>query len=67
MTAEGKLIVVPQDEIDERKAGGSAMPADFVKYLSKLEIRDLIEFLSESKETKPAETKPATTATPKAA
>jgi quinoprotein glucose dehydrogenase len=54
MTAEGKLVVVPQDEIEERKAGGSAMPEDFVKHLSKLEIRDLIEFLSESKETKPA-------------
>jgi quinoprotein glucose dehydrogenase len=64
MTAEGKLIVVPQDEIEERKAGVSAMPEDFAKHLSKLEIRDLIELLSESKETS-KETKPA--AKPKAA
>lgn len=52
MTAEGKLLAVPKDTIEERKVGGSAMPADLYKSLSKLEIRDLVEFLSQSKEVK---------------
>ncbi len=46
MTAEGKLIVVPKDQIDERETGKSAMPEDLVKKLSRSEVRDLVEFLS---------------------
>jgi quinoprotein glucose dehydrogenase len=50
MTPEGNLIVVPKDQIDERKSGKSAMPEDLLKYLSKAEIRDLVEFLAGLKE-----------------
>jgi quinoprotein glucose dehydrogenase len=46
MTAEGQLIVVRKDEIDERETGKSAMPEDLTKYLSRSEIRDLVEFLA---------------------
>jgi quinoprotein glucose dehydrogenase len=46
MTAEGKLLVVPRDQIDERQTGKSAMPEDVVKHLSRSEVRDLVEFLA---------------------
>ena len=46
ITAEGKLVTVAKDSIDERKRGPSAMPADLVQKLSRTELRDLIEFLS---------------------
>jgi quinoprotein glucose dehydrogenase len=50
MTAEGKLVVVPKADVDERRAGKSAMPDDVIKKLSKSELRDLVEFLAELKE-----------------
>jgi quinoprotein glucose dehydrogenase len=46
MTAEGKLVRVPKDQIDERDAGKSAMPDDLTKHLTKSELRDLVEFLA---------------------
>ncbi len=46
MTAEGKMIAVPKDQIEERRGGKSAMPEDIIKYLSKSELRDLVEFLA---------------------
>ncbi len=46
MTAEGQLLVVPKDEIEERETGKSAMPDDLTKHLSRSEIRDLVEFLA---------------------
>lgn len=46
MTPEGKLVVVPHDEIDERSRGQSAMPDKLINSLSKSELRDLVEFLS---------------------
>jgi quinoprotein glucose dehydrogenase len=49
MTAEGETITVPKDEVEDRKRGPSAMPADLVTKLSKSEIRDLIEFLARLK------------------
>jgi quinoprotein glucose dehydrogenase len=52
MTAEGKLIAVPKADVEERKRGASAMPEDLIKSLSKSEIRDLVEFLFQSKEPK---------------
>ena len=52
MNADGQTIVVPKDQIDERKAGKSAMPEDIVKHLSKSEVRDLVEFLAGLKEMK---------------
>jgi quinoprotein glucose dehydrogenase len=50
MTPEGKLLVVPKKQIDERKSGKSAMPEDLVKHLSRKEVRDLVEFLAGLKE-----------------
>ncbi|ODT96367.1 MAG: hypothetical protein ABS79_08055 [Planctomycetes bacterium SCN 63-9] len=46
MTAEGKLVAIPKESIEERKRGPSAMPADLVNKLSKRELRDLVEFLA---------------------
>jgi quinoprotein glucose dehydrogenase len=50
MTPEGNLVVISKDQIDERRSGKSAMPEDLLKYLSKAEIRDLVEFLAGLKE-----------------
>jgi len=50
MTAEGVLIVIKKDDIDDRKTTKSAMPDDLVQKLSKHEIRDLVEFLAGLKE-----------------
>ena len=50
MTAEGQLIAVANDQIDERRRGLSAMPADLVDKLSRSELRDLVEFLANLKE-----------------
>jgi quinoprotein glucose dehydrogenase len=49
MTAEGQLLIVPKEEIDERETGKSAMPEDLTKHLSRSEIRDLVEFLASLK------------------
>jgi quinoprotein glucose dehydrogenase len=46
MTPEGHPLTVPKDEIEDRKRGPSAMPADLVGKLTKSELRDLIEFLA---------------------
>src|SRR5262249_32294705 len=46
MTAEGQLITVDKKQVDERETGKSAMPEDLIKYLSKSELRDLVEFLA---------------------
>jgi len=43
---KGKLISVSKAEIDERGRGKSAMPDTVVNYLTKSELRDLVEFLS---------------------
>src|SRR6185369_8430042 len=45
MTAEGQLIAVPVAEIDTRSRGPSAMPADLIRFLSRREMRDLVEYL----------------------
>ena len=49
MTAEGQPITVPKDDVEDRKRGPSAMPADLITKLTKSEIRDLIEFLARLK------------------
>lgn len=49
ITAEGKIVTVPVEDIDERDPGKSAMPEDAIKYLSRSELRDLVEFLSQQK------------------
>jgi quinoprotein glucose dehydrogenase len=50
MTPEGALVVVAKSRIEDRKSGKSAMPEDLVKHLSRKEVRDLVEFLANSKE-----------------
>ena len=50
MTGEGKLIVVPADDVDAAKPDKSAMPDDVAKKLTKRELRDVIEFLAGLKE-----------------
>ena len=49
ITAEGKLLAVPKETIEDRKRGPSAMPGDLAQKLSKTELRDLIEFLASLK------------------
>jgi quinoprotein glucose dehydrogenase len=46
ITAEGKALTIPRDQIEERQKGQSSMPADLTKHLSKAELRDLVEFLA---------------------
>jgi quinoprotein glucose dehydrogenase len=46
MTAEGSVVVVPKDEIEEQSRGRSAMPEDLIKKLTSSELRDLVEFLA---------------------
>lgn len=45
MTAEGKLVRVEKETIEDRRKGNSAMPADLTKQLSKKELRDLVAYL----------------------
>ena len=52
MNADGQMILVPKNQIDERQTGKSAMPEDVIKKLSKSEVRDLVEFLAGLKEGK---------------
>lgn len=49
MNADGKLLVVPKKDIEERQAGKSAMPEDVSRFLSRRELRDLVEYLSSLK------------------
>jgi quinoprotein glucose dehydrogenase len=49
ITAEGKLVTVPKSQIEDRQRGKSAMPDDVSKFLSKAELRDLVEFLASQK------------------
>ncbi len=46
MTPTGALISVAKDDIDERANGQSGMPQDIVKNLTRVEIRDLVEYLT---------------------
>ena len=48
-SSEGTLLVVPKDSIQERAGGVSAMPEDLIKFLSKRELRDLVEYLASLK------------------
>jgi quinoprotein glucose dehydrogenase len=46
ITAEGKPITVPKQQIEERRRGKSAMPEDLIQKMTKRELRDLVEFLA---------------------
>jgi quinoprotein glucose dehydrogenase len=47
MMADGTVVTIAQDDIEDRTVGQSAMPADVVKLLSKRDVRDLVEWLSQ--------------------
>ena len=49
VTPEGKVVLIPKDEIEDTQKGKSAMPEDLLKHLSKRDIRDLVEFLATQK------------------
>jgi quinoprotein glucose dehydrogenase len=49
MTPEGQAITVPKDDVEDRKRGPSAMPADLATKLTKAELRDLVEYLARLK------------------
>jgi quinoprotein glucose dehydrogenase len=53
MTPEGKLLTIPKETIEQRTVGKSAMPEDLTKHVTKLELRDLVEFLASLKEAQP--------------
>ena len=50
--ADGDLLTLHKDDVDEMQAGLSGMPADLVKQLSKREVRDLVAYLSSLVEEK---------------
>jgi quinoprotein glucose dehydrogenase len=52
MTAEGALLTVAKNRIENRETGKSAMPEDLTKYLSRSELRDLVAYLAGLKEPK---------------
>ena len=47
MTAGGEVMSVPTEKIDERARGKSGMPEDVAKGLTKRDLRDLVEYLSQ--------------------
>jgi quinoprotein glucose dehydrogenase len=46
---DGSLVTIKKSDIEERLRGKSAMPEDVAKALTKSELRDLVEFLSQLK------------------
>lgn len=52
MKPDGELVRIPKDTIDQRATGQSAMP-ELAKFLSKRDLRDIVEYLATLKE--PAE------------
>jgi quinoprotein glucose dehydrogenase len=49
MNADGQLITVAKDQIEERRRGVSAMPADLAQKMTRRELRDVVEFLANLK------------------
>jgi quinoprotein glucose dehydrogenase len=49
MTAEGRIVSIPTDTIEDRARGKSAMPDTAAKALGKSDLRDVVEFLSSLK------------------
>ena len=48
MKADGHVLSIDKDSIDERLPGQSAMP-ELVQHLSKQDLRDVVEYLSSLK------------------
>jgi hypothetical protein len=53
MDADGRLVRIPQDDIEERRRGQSSMPDGMDEKLSRYEIRDLVEYLASLSAAKP--------------
>ena len=53
MLADGTVISLEKDEIDELAKGQSAMPADLIKHLSLADLRDLVEYLAQQQTPAP--------------
>ncbi|MHC4875684.1 MAG: PVC-type heme-binding CxxCH protein [Planctomycetota bacterium] len=53
MLADGSIVELRKDEIDETAKGQSAMPADLIKHLTAADLRDLVEYLSRQKTPAP--------------
>ncbi|WP_166826239.1 PVC-type heme-binding CxxCH protein [Thalassoroseus pseudoceratinae] len=49
MDKNGAIIRVPTETIVDRAKGKSSMPEDMMKYLSKSDLRDLVEYLAQQK------------------
>ncbi len=49
LDADGKKVLIPQEDVDGVKPGLSAMPDDLIKQMSHNEIRDLVEYLASRK------------------
>ena len=47
MAATGEVISVPTKKIEERARGKSGMPEDVAKGLTKRDLRDLVEYLTQ--------------------
>ena len=50
LTAENQELVIPVEDVAERRTGPSAMPADLYQKLTRRELRDVVEFLASLKE-----------------
>jgi quinoprotein glucose dehydrogenase len=51
LTADGEMVTIDKEQIEERTTGKSAMPADLIKQLSPFDVRDLVEFLAQQRAT----------------
>lgn len=54
MTPQGATVTVLTEDIEERAKGKSGMPDDLVKYVTRSEIRDLVEYLATRRGTSAA-------------
>ena len=49
LTVEGKEFAIQKESISVRGRGKSSMPEDLIKRLNERELRDLVQFLKESR------------------
>jgi quinoprotein glucose dehydrogenase len=52
MSADGKEQTFALEDIEARRTGASAMPADFATKMTRRDLRDLVAFLAELRGTK---------------
>ncbi len=49
MSDDGRETEIRKEDIEQRTTGRSAMPTDLLKQLSRFDVRDLVEYLSQLK------------------